>query len=181
MAESDLKARSWPAITADPPTVRPLSRTLSPVALQTPESAAYQPVQGAKSTVLVAMSVTSYHDVAIVRHRLQQVLDGCDRDVVQDVELVTTELLSNALEHARPPCGVTVTGYLTRDTTGRSGLGEVVIEVLDGSRDLVPLLDGSTVDSHRGRGMRLVRALSRSWGVLQSGRTKTVWAAMHPV
>ncbi|WP_170156277.1 ATP-binding protein [Umezawaea tangerina] len=123
------------------------------------------------------MSVTSHHDVAIVRNRLRHVLHGCDPDVVQDVELVTTELLANALEHARPPCGVTVTGYATEDTA----LGEVVIEVLDGSRELVPLLDRSVSAPYRGRGMRLVRALSSSWGVLESGRTKTVWAAMHLV
>jgi len=175
MAESDLKTRSWTAITADAQVVPP------PSALRMPESAAYQPPRDARRSVLVAMSVSSHHDVAILRHRLQQVLRECDRDVVLDVELVTTELLSNALEHARPPCGVTVTGYLTEDTAGRSGIGEVVIEVLDGSRDLVPLLDRSTVNSHRGRGMRLVRALSSSWGVLQSGRTKTMWAVVHPV
>lgn len=181
MAESDLKARSWFAINADAPAARPPSTTPAPAALQQPENAAYRPAPGARSSVLVAMSATSYHDVAVIRHRLQQVLHGYDRDVVQDVELVATELLSNALEHARPPCGVTVTSHVPRDTTGWSRLGEVVIEVLDGSCELLPLLDHSTSSSHRGRGMRLVRALSRSWGVLRSGRTKTVWAAMRPV
>ncbi|WNV87868.1 ATP-binding protein [Umezawaea sp. Da 62-37] len=177
MAESDLKARSWRAVSAD----TPLVRTVSPAAPRMPGSAAYQPVQGAKGGVLVAMSVTSHHDVAVVRHRLQQVLHRSDRDVVQDVEMVATELLANALEHALAPCGVTVTGYPAPDSTGRSGLGEVVIEVLDGSCELLPVLDRSSTASHRGRGMRLVRALSHSWGILQSGRTKTVWASMRLV
>ncbi|MFD9739339.1 ATP-binding protein [Umezawaea sp. NPDC059074] len=176
MVDADPKTRSWPTITARPPGVATTPPTPPRSAIG---STAYQPVADSKTNVLVAMPVTRY-DLVVVRDRVRKSLYWCDQDVVQDISLVTTELLSNAVDHARPPCRVTITGYVPCDSDAAVllGRGEVVIEVSDSSHDLVPLIGSSTAGPYRGRGICLVQALSRSWGVSLSDDTKTVWAAM---
>jgi hypothetical protein len=139
----------------------------------------YVPVAGARRTALLTMPISRF-DLAVIREQVRSSLDWCSADVVGDVELVATELISNAIDHARLPHQVTIASYVPRDADAALmiGRGEVVIEVLDGSRDLAPLINQSTAGAYRGRGMRLVQTLSRTWGVLRGERTKTVWAAM---
>ncbi|MCS7477680.1 ATP-binding protein [Umezawaea endophytica] len=177
-----MRPTTWPAITVDPAPVVGSSR---PVVLPASElllsqtSQVYLPVKGTQRTTLLTMSIAR-DDLATVRERVRLSLDWCSPDVVGDVELVATELISNAVDHARLPHQVTIASYVPRDVDPAVliGRGEVLIEVLDGSRDLVPLINQSTAGPYRGRGMRLVQTLSRSWGVLRGERTKTVWAAM---
>ena len=96
-----------------------------------------------------------------------------DADLAHEVSVVASELLGNALRHARP------------DDSGRVLLrwqvrGEVVdVEVTDGGspQEVRPQRPGPMATS--GRGLRIVRALAHEWGVVEDeeGR-RTVWAAL---
>jgi anti-sigma regulatory factor (Ser/Thr protein kinase) len=87
--------------------------------------------------------------------------------LVPDVRLVASELATNAIVHAATVFTVTV-----------SGVGAVLLlEVRDGSRAgpvLAATIDGLATN---GRGIAIVRELSRAWGVdRNTSGGKTVWA-----
>lgn len=77
--------------------------------------------------------------------------------------LLTSELATNAVVHARTPFRVSV--MLDDDLT---------IEVADGSEEL-PRLETVAVDGESGRGLLLVSRLADRWGSRQEDRGKTVW------
>ena len=85
----------------------------------------------------------------------------------EDVALVVTELVANALLHAQSACSVA----MVRSPNG------VRIEVRDeGAGTPNPqVVDHS---SERGRGLRIVAALSTAWGIESDGDSKTVWAEL---
>src|SRR4051812_47431148 len=85
-----------------------------------------------------------------------------DRD---DVALVTSELVTNALEHAAHPIAVTV----ERDDRG------LRLEVSDGSA-ILPVVKEIDHERRDGRGMFLVHHLTRRWGAeSHPDGGKTVW------
>jgi anti-sigma regulatory factor (Ser/Thr protein kinase) len=91
--------------------------------------------------------------------------------VTEDVELVATELVTNALVHAQTPLRVSLQGF---EQT-------LLLEVEDGS-ECAPIRVVSPGLTAGGRGLAIVHALSRDWGVFslpQGG--KSVWAefAVH--
>jgi len=173
MVDSDTTTPSRSAV--DPVAGTGSSRPVVASVLST-TSQVYLPVAGTRRTTLLTMPIVR-DDLALIREEIRSSLRWCSPEVVGDVELVATELISNAIDHAGLPHQVTIASYVP--TTGEfAGRGEVLIEVLDGSRDVTPLINQSTAGNYRGRGMRLVQTLSRSWGVLRGERTKTVWAAM---
>src|SRR5690242_7702963 len=88
------------------------------------------------------------------RHFATQALAGYSPELVQDVELVVTELVTNALLHGHPPVRLRLHGVD----------GQVRVEVEDSGRD-VPVRVRSGPDSMTGRGLGLVAALTRGWGV----------------
>jgi GAF domain-containing protein/anti-sigma regulatory factor (Ser/Thr protein kinase) len=102
------------------------------------------------------------------RRFVQQLLSGsAAAGLTDDVELVVTELVTNALIHAEPPLQVAVEVH-----------GDVVrVEVADGSR-LAPLRSVAAEDAMTGRGLSLVEALSAGWGVEPRGSGKVVWARL---
>ncbi|MGW0548803.1 ATP-binding protein [Streptomyces altiplanensis] len=91
--------------------------------------------------------------------------DRCDRDCTDVAELLTTELVTNALVHTEHDAEVTATVAASR----------LRVEV----RDLaarhpqlhVPIADDGT----HGRGLFLVQALADAWGVRVHGVGKVVW------
>jgi len=87
--------------------------------------------------------------------------------LVQDVRLVTSELATNAMLHARTPF-----------TVGLQRLvGAVLLTVRDGSLVAPERADASPTEV-RGRGLFLVDHTSHDWGVtLGPGRSKSVWAS----
>ena len=100
---------------------------------------------------------------AAVRDRFA---DALSRDAMEDLELVVSELVSNAVEHG---CG---TVRLDVDLD-RYGLHAFVADGGDGGDgfDYVPSSAG--VDSPCGRGLSIVDALATRWGT-RAGRTH-VW------
>ena len=110
----------------------------------------------------VARDFVRYH---LVDHELPYLVD--------DIRLVVSELVTNAVVHAGTPVLVTIQRLPFC----------VILTVRDGSsRRPTPTV--ATVDATGGRGMDVVRQLSDAWGVLPAvGGDKCVWAsfAVHPV
>ena len=95
-------------------------------------------------------------------------LAGLPEEIVDDARLVLTELVSNAQLHGVPPVLVSV----TRQDDGAR------VEVTDaGRRRLV--LPTQSADAMTGRGLSMVAAVARSWGVDPiPGDGKVVWAVV---
>ncbi len=87
--------------------------------------------------------------------------------LVDDIQLVVSELATNAIVHARTPFTVTLGAFE----------GTVRLEVLDGSRAGPSLVVARSLHRSSGRGIALVHALSRDWGVTACPPGgKSVWA-----
>lgn len=100
---------------------------------------------------------------------------GCA--LAEDVELVVGELAANAVLHGRVP------GRDFEIRLGYDGL-RVRVEVSDARGDREPPEAADAVDpwsAEHGRGLALVRAVAREWGVGPRGPGapgKTVWACL---
>ncbi|MFP5348091.1 MAG: GAF domain-containing protein [Actinomycetes bacterium] len=121
-------------------------------------------------------------------HRGELVLDGEPDDVPRarrftrravesgrfdsvsgDAAMVVTELVTNALLHARPP-------VVVRVVEKRDGLR---VEVADRS-PVTPMRALAGTESMTGRGLRLVDALANRWGVDGERTGKVVWCELSP-
>src|SRR4051794_36380991 len=90
--------------------------------------------------------------------------------VVDAAELIITELMTNAALHGRGPVTVRI----------RPAGDHVRVEVQDTGTG-VPMIPAQSTDAMTGRGLRLVAALSESWGVEPAAAGgKTVWAELSP-
>jgi anti-sigma regulatory factor (Ser/Thr protein kinase) len=95
---------------------------------------------------------------------------GVFEAVVADVAIVVSELISNALRHARPlPDGALRVSWLV-------SADHVEVEVSDGGGATIPTLGNPVQSSTSGRGLGIVDRLSRRWGVKQDNGEMTVWA-----
>jgi anti-sigma regulatory factor (Ser/Thr protein kinase) len=94
-------------------------------------------------------------------------MTGVAQDLVSDVELIATELVTNAYLHGRPPAHFRLY-YLGEPTRLR-------MEVRDAGAAL-PRLAHPERDAEHGRGLLLVAAMSTTWGVIEAVTGKTVWA-----
>jgi anti-sigma regulatory factor (Ser/Thr protein kinase) len=108
---------------------------------------------------------------ALVRRSIANDLagNGIDDDSIDDVVLVASELVGNAVIHApaRLDSGLNVTWEVEPDA--------VVVRVLDGSPDL-PRQRSTNDNETGGRGLTIVAALAADWGVRRNARGKQVWA-----
>lgn len=83
------------------------------------------------------------------------------------VALVVSELVTNCVRHA----GTDVALKLTRTN------GDVLVEVTDYGSGRPTLLAPAPAEPH-GRGLMMVQALARQWGVTDSPPGKTVWCTI---
>lgn len=93
--------------------------------------------------------------------------DGQTRDTV---ELLTSELLTNAVRHGRGGA-VTLRLLCFHD--------RVTVEVTDFSTR-GPRMRRAGVEDESGRGLMLVQALAQTWGTRPSSGGKTVWCTVSP-
>ena len=103
------------------------------------------------------MSVTDARQLVV------RTLKGCPEAIVADAVLLTSELVSNAVLHARTPFEVEVTGAET-----------VRVVVRDGSPD-PPEVANPGPDETGGRGLLLVHSLATRWGYEVTPTGKSVW------
>jgi serine/threonine-protein kinase RsbW len=83
---------------------------------------------------------------------------------VDAVELMVSELATNSVKHAHSGFKVSISD---------SG-GEIRVEVRDTGLGQ-PVLRFPAPTEPSGRGLRIVEALSRAWGTVDSPHGKTVW------
>jgi anti-sigma regulatory factor (Ser/Thr protein kinase) len=112
--------------------------------------------------------------VAVARRRLAADLTaaGIFAGAVGDAVLVVSELLSNAIRHARPLPGASVqVAWVLADDA-------VEVAVSDGGAPTRPTTAQATVSSLGGRGLDIVEYLARTWGVRTDAAGITVWAIL---
>jgi anti-sigma regulatory factor (Ser/Thr protein kinase) len=99
---------------------------------------------------------------SFVRERCRHA--GVAESVCDAAELMVSELVTNAVEHARSHVELVV------EVTPRV----VRVEVGDGNAAL-PAIQQADEGAVHGRGMAIVDGLASSWGVRPAGRGKAVW------
>ena len=107
---------------------------------------------------------------ALVRHSIADDLAQCEiaQDSVEDVVLVASELVGNAVLHGAPSDGdLDITWDIERDA--------VVVQVRDGSSEL-PQRRATGARETSGRGLSIVAAIALDWGVRRTAQGKLVWA-----
>ncbi len=112
-----------------------------------------------------AAAARRFANAALAEWRLSALAD--------DVDLVISELITNALLHARADRRVTP-GAVIRLDLDLDGDG-LVCRVADGSA-LPPTPEQAGDTSESGRGLLLVEALSAGWGWSHEPHGKVVWA-----
>lgn len=101
--------------------------------------------------------------VTAARRFVRETLHGEHTELVDAAELMASELTSNCVRHAGTAFDVSVQ---VRE--------EIRVEVCDGGGgEPRPLSPGPEEPS--GRGLMIVQAMSRSWGVEPAGEGKKVW------
>ncbi|MGZ8750795.1 MAG: ATP-binding protein [Pseudonocardia sp.] len=95
---------------------------------------------------------------------------GVDDDLAQDAAMVITELVANAVDHARTESTLSI-------GVAHEGLCISVRDTRPG-----PVLRPAPIDptAARGRGLQMVDALTTAWGVTLHAGGKTVWAVLGP-
>ncbi|MEU4092604.1 SpoIIE family protein phosphatase [Streptomyces sp. NPDC026673] len=86
------------------------------------------------------------------------------RDITYTVELVVSELVTNAIRYGTPPIGLRVIHNST-----------LIVEVSDGS-GTAPHLRRARVFDEGGRGLLLVAQVTERWGTRHTQEGKTIWA-----
>ena len=100
------------------------------------------------------------------RRHVAQACQGLARDVVEIAQLLTTELVTNAIDHGA--------GEITLAITRASE--DLRVDVSDAAPER-PRTADATPDQTRGRGMLIVESLAAAWGIEppSGGRRKSVW------
>ncbi|EWT06019.1 hypothetical protein N864_00690 [Intrasporangium chromatireducens Q5-1] len=97
---------------------------------------------------------------------------GVSDDVISEAEIVVSELVANAVRHARPLSD----GAIRVHWKVKNNVVEV--EVTDGGGETTPRPSPRTTWGPSGRGLRIVRSLAHEWGVVDEGGGHTVWASL---
>lgn len=86
-----------------------------------------------------------------------------------DAALVVSELVSNSVRHAvaLPEGDITVSWSVEPDV--------LHLEITDGGSTTRPLAGAAALSSPGGRGLDIVRTVSREWGVTEGHGNVTVW------
>jgi anti-sigma regulatory factor (Ser/Thr protein kinase) len=94
----------------------------------------------------------------------EQLAAFCPEEAIEIAALLVTELVSNAVLHARTDIVLMV------DVAP----GRVILRVRDGS-DVTPVQRGYGMEAATGRGIALVEQLASAWGVDRCEDGKEVW------
>ncbi|GAA4663696.1 ATP-binding protein [Kineococcus glutinatus] len=123
------------------------------------------------------------HDARSVpraRHLLRDVLDsaGVDETTRAEIEVVLSEIVGNAVRHARPLPGDRIEVACRLLPGGAYDERHVEISVRDGGGPTRPAPRTAGETETTGRGLRIVDGLADEWGVVEEldDLSRTVWA-----
>ena len=122
-----------------------------------------------EATILLPGDVTT---PAAARRFVRAALESveADRVVIDTAELLTDELVTNAIVHAHSKSYLFI----------RAAKGVVRVEVTDPD-DRLPSIAAPDTDAPGGRGLAIVNGLASAWGVERgSDGGKTVWFELSP-
>lgn len=131
--------------------------------------------EGVSSTASVLLPHASESAAAARRSLVTDLAArGIARPVIDDATLVLSELVSNALKHARPlPSGtLRVSWDIDADC--------VRVDVTDGGAATRPQPHPPSMSALGGRGLAIVGNLATDWGISEGGGETTVWALIAP-
>lgn len=125
----------------------------------------------AAGTVLLPWAPAS---VAVARQRVAADLSaaGIFEAAVGDAVLVVSELLSNAIRHARPLPGANV------QVAWALGDDAIEVAVSDGGAATAPARAHASISALGGRGLGIVEYLACRWGIRSDDSGQTVWAVL---
>lgn len=105
------------------------------------------------------------------RHFVRDVLlDWGLPRLVDDAQLCTSELVANAVRHARTDLVLSV----------GTRAGAVIISIEDGEPELRrPVPASSDALAEHGRGLHIVAAISSDWGVTTAAGGKVIWFSLR--
>jgi anti-sigma regulatory factor (Ser/Thr protein kinase) len=92
--------------------------------------------------------------------------------VIDEAEIVVSELVANAVRHASALPGGTIRVHWTVDA------GVVEVAVTDGGGPTTPRRRTRSLWSVGGRGLRIVASLAHDWGFRDHDDGRTVWVAL---
>ena len=129
-------------------------------------------IAATETTSLVAFMLPSTpYSVQMARFYVRAALSYHDLgDYAEDAEMVTSEIMTNAVEHA----GAQTIGL---ELTRLEGSTAVAIVITDPS-PLPPVKRDLEDDVEHGRGLHIVAALSARWGWRPQGAGKAVFAIL---
>ncbi len=113
----------------------------------------------------------------VARQRLSAALAGLvTQERLSDVMSIAAELVGNAVRHATP-----LPGGVVRVAWHLLVGGGLLIRVTDGGsvNANAPMIRPPSADAVDGRGLAIVAALSRRWGVERDGLGQCVWAELQ--
>ena len=107
---------------------------------------------------------------ALARHALSHLLSECGvgGETKDFALLVVSELVTNAIRFGREP--IEFRAHVTEDV--------IRVEVFDGENQSRRVVDYPDPWATNGRGLAVVEAVSREWGVARGDGGKTVWATL---
>jgi anti-sigma regulatory factor (Ser/Thr protein kinase) len=101
--------------------------------------------------------------VTAARHFVRDVLRDQSPEVLDAAELMACELATNCVQHAR--CDFELVIHAE---------GRIRVEVRDTDQG-TPVVGHPAPEDRSGRGLRIVEAMSDTWGIIPSTSGKTVW------
>lgn len=104
----------------------------------------------------------------LARAIVRTALDTWPADLIEDAELIASELAANAVRHGAPPISIEVV----------SEPGGAVITVFDHGSGIDGPWPGPKEDAEGGRGLLLIERLAQTWGWAQSGGQTSFWAEL---
>lgn len=133
-----------------------------------PDDDGLEPAGAGELRTLFLMPVPAAARLA--RAWVEAMLEDWPADERRNAALVVSELVTNAVLHARTPIVL----------RGETEAARARFEVHDQQRR-PPVMKPYALDSITGRGMGLVDALADDWGVVPSATGKTVWCVVSAV
>ncbi|MFD5079739.1 ATP-binding protein [Streptomyces sp. NPDC058371] len=156
---------------------------------------AFTPWRGAKEVsgvaLVVAQEVPASSSMAVphgpagvgaARHRMRDQLrtGGVAEAVIDDAVLILSELLSNACRHGRPLGDALAGDGDVRAAWRVDTAGRLTVEVTDGGGPTRPVPATPSVTARGGRGLNIITALAKDWGVRDDTRGEvTVWVVVQ--